>query len=105
MSRRRDPEDMGNSIGSLPSLNHIPSSRSTDSGRRPRVEVLTSVHVSIHEDSLYTVQYALSLVNPIYMRSMRTAVGIYILFNIQTDSVGSAYSGFDTTGCGQMSDM
>ena len=52
MSRGRDPEDMGNSVGPLPSLNHIPSSRSTDSGRRPPVEVLTSVHVSTHEDSL-----------------------------------------------------
>jgi len=47
----RDPEDMGNLVGPLLSLHHIPSARSKDSGHRFSVGVLLSVWVVNREDS------------------------------------------------------
>ena len=52
MSPGRDPEDMGNLVGPLPSLNHIPSDCSMVAARRLPSVVQPSVSVSSHEDSL-----------------------------------------------------
>ena len=75
----RDPEDMGNLVGPLLSLNHIPSVRSTDSGHRLSAGVLPSVWVATHEDSLSVVGTgAFSMVLRVWYKSLSCYTSVEI---------------------------